>query len=811
MEIRMPDATVFEFTPYRLVPAQRQLVRDGIPVKLGGRAFDVLVALVERRERTVSKNELMDLAWPTVVVEENNLEVQIVTLRKLLGYAAIATIPGRGYRFTLSVTLPEGAAASQDPSSIAESVRPMAELPQLFGRDEELNRLSTLLATHRLVTVTGSAGIGKTRLAQTAAERYKTSSGDDAWFVDLAPLSNASLIPSTLASALGLTLGTRDALSAVSAAVKDGSPLLVIDNAEHLLDGVASAIVRLHRETTGARFLVTSQEPMHVENEFVLRLEPLSLPSGDDPERIADSGAVALFVARAQAADRRFALRPSNSTAVAEICRRLDGIPLAIELAAARVPLLGTDGLRDKLDQRFHVLTAGRRELPRRQQTLRAALDWSHHLLSEQEQAVFRRIGAFVGGFTLEAAQTIASDEIEIDQWDVLEHIGALVEKSLVVAEGESLPRYRMLETSRLFALERLIESGEAEDVRRRHRDFFLNLAEKCDKTILSDEARAVLGRLDSERDNLLSAMNWAVNEQDVQPGLRLACALAHYWYVRAMLGTGAELTAVALARGSSAAPCLTRCRTLATAGWLSMLAGKDQDALKYMEDALAMARKLNVSATLCHVLARYAYVRYVQNEVKASHCLAVEALELGRELGETIELGDALVIRGRICGAEGDANQARQLLLEGIQLRRRTKNIVGLGNAIVALAELELSQRNMEQVRTLLAEVTEIVSALDAVNVGIYLAGVTADYAATIGNLEAALLFDSIRVRYLKSAGEKDWARPEEEQWFLKVTSTVPESRRQALIEEGRSLNLEQVLCHARTFLASAKVSTNA
>jgi tetratricopeptide (TPR) repeat protein len=496
---------------------------------------------------------------------------------------------------------------------------------------------------------------------------------------------------------------------------------------------------------------------------------------------------------------------------VAEICRRLDGIPLAIELAAARVALLGTDGLRDKLDQRFHVLTAGRRDFPRRQQTLRAALEWSHQLLSEQEQAVFRRIGAFVGGFTLEAAQAIASDELEIDEWDVLEHVGALVEKSLVDAEGDSLPRYRMLETTRLFALERLIESGESEDARRRHRDYFLNLAELCDKTILSDEARTALGRLDPERDNLLSAMKWAVSEQDVQPGLRLACALGHYWYVRAMVATGAELTAVALARLSSAAPCPTRCRTLTTAGWLSMLAGKDEEAVKYMEDALAMARKLNISATLCHVLARYSYVRFMQRELRSASCLAAEALEVGRNLGATKELGDALVMRGRLARDEGNPHLARQLLLEGLQLRRRTRDIVGAGNAMVALAELELSQGNREGARAHLEEATEIAIALDANNVAIYLVSVTGEYAATIGDAEAAVLFESACDRHFKSSGEKDRAEPEDIKWLDGVMSTVPEPRRQALVEEGRSVNMEQLLRRARTFLANASVSTTA
>ena len=227
-------------------------------------------------------------------------------------------------------------------------------------------------------------------------------------------MTDPALIPNALAVALGLSLGgASDVLNALLAALADRSPLVLLDNAEHLLDGVASFVLRLQGEVPGVRFLVTSQEPLRIDDERVFRPEPLSLPTGDDPESIAASGAVALFVARAQAADRRFELSAENQTTVSEICRRLDGIPLAIELAAARVPLLGIEGLRDKLDQRFHVLTSGRRASLRRHQTLRAALEWSHHLLAAAEQLVLRRLSVFAGGFTLEAAQHVAEDEQE--------------------------------------------------------------------------------------------------------------------------------------------------------------------------------------------------------------------------------------------------------------------------------------------------------------------------------------------------------------------------------------------------------------
>ena len=805
----MSPTTNYDFPPYRLMPAQRQLLREGVPVRLGGRAFDVLLALIERRHRTVSKNELMDLAWPRVVVEENNLEVQIVTLRKLLGYAAIATVPGRGYRFALPLAQAGGnqfTAGSRDQSSIeapAQSNLP-AGLPCLLGRDEELNRLSGLLGVHRLVTVTGSGGIGKTRLAHAAAESYANSSGNGVWCVDLAPFAEASLIANALAIALGLKLdGASDALNAVSAVLREGTSLLVMDNAEHLLDGVASVIVRLRREANGVRFLVTSQEPLHVDDEFVFRLEPLSLPFGDDPERIGDSGAVALFVARAQAADRRFELRADNRTAVAEICRRLDGIPLAIELAAARVPLLGTDGLRDKLDQRFHILTAGRRELPKRHQTLRAALDWSHQLLSPHEQAVFRRLGAFVGGFTLEAAQEIASDDAEIDQWDVLEHLGALVEKSLVVAEGDSHPRYRLLETTRLFALERLIESGEAEHVRRNHRDFFLTLAEECDRMILSEEARTVLARLDLERENLHSAMKWSIKQDDAQLGLRLASAMGRYWFSRAMVSIGAALTALALSRPGSEAAGPARCRALVTAGWLSMWeAGKEEEAVRLLEDALALARKLNDRMTLCHVLTKFAEVRHNQRELHSSLSLSEEALEIGRDLGNTVELGDALVLRGRVARRAGDLHLARQLFLEALQLRKRMKNAVGSVSAMLHLSGLDLEEGNTESARSHL-ETAAATSIVGANTMAMRVIRLTADYAAAMGREEAAVYFDSAFVRQLKRTGLRHWLAPEELQEFATATSSVRESRRRALIEEGASIDLEESLQRAKTFLA--------
>ena len=364
----------------------------GVPVKPSARAFDILMALVERRDRVVSKSELLQIVWPNLVVEENNLQVHVLALRKLLGHGAIATVPGRGYRFTLPVQAPGGTPSGAASAPVAEPIAVNAgnlhgQPPELFGRDDELQELQGLIDSHAVVTVTGAGDIGKTRLAQGAAARRAQQQA--VWWVELAPLADAAQVPRAVARALALPLAPQDDVTqAVVQALRGKSALLVLDNAEHLLDGVAALIGALREQAGGVKLLVTSQEVMHGFEEQVFRPGPLALPTGDDLLAVRASGAVALFVARARQADPRFQLDDRNRAAVAEICRRLDGIPLAIELAAARVPLLGAEGLRSRLDERFQVLTASSRAVMRRHQTLRAALKWSHALLSGDEQRV---------------------------------------------------------------------------------------------------------------------------------------------------------------------------------------------------------------------------------------------------------------------------------------------------------------------------------------------------------------------------------------------------------------------------------------
>jgi predicted ATPase/DNA-binding winged helix-turn-helix (wHTH) protein len=524
----MNEALSYRFGTWHLLPTQRLLEMDGQPVKLGGRAFDMLLALVEQRHRVLSKHELMDLVWPRLVVEENNLQVQMVALRKLLGHPAIATVPGRGYRFTLPVQVIGDAVAVAEPvvataavSSSTPAVRtgnlPLP-LPRLYGRDDDLQALLTLLHEHSLVTVAGAAGIGKTRLAERAATSTAEAAGLTAWWVELAPVGDATLVPQTAAQAIGALPGVgRDAVESIAAAIGGTPTLLVLDNAEHLLDGVVRFQQALAARVPALRWLVTSQEALRVPGEQVLRLNPLTLP---EPGPVASaeafgSGAVALFLARVLAADPRFAVRAEQADAVFDICRRLDGIPLALELAAARVSLLGLEGVRTRLDDRFKLLSAGSRAVLRRHQTLRAALEWSHTLLSEPEQRVFRRLGVFVGGFTLDAAQPVAGDEA-IDGWDVIEHVGSLVDKSLVLTststDALAEPRCQLLESTRLFALEQLAQAGETEATLQRHAqamNTLLGTGTPLSKEWFGHGRRRA--EVAAEVPNLRAACDWAV------------------------------------------------------------------------------------------------------------------------------------------------------------------------------------------------------------------------------------------------------------------------------------------------------------
>lgn len=529
-----PSESIYRFQNNELRPATRQLLVGGQPTPIGARAFDLLLALVLHRDRMLAKHELLDMVWPNLVVEENNLQVQVSALRKVLGSRVITTVPGRGYRFTAPLellpvvqadkgTLPRVQAIELASTGAASTVISAgnlpARLPVLLGRDAEVAQLRELVRARRLVSVLGTSGIGKSCLACTVAQQVASSFRDGAWLVELADAPRPSDLPAVMARTLGIHLPQQDDQIAALANRLRGQELLVLDSCEHLVESVAALVRHLMDAVPALHVLATSQEALKLSSEWSVRIEALTVPRRDlraVPRQQAlahamSHGAVALFVARVQAAQPSFRLDDDNLSAVIDICHQLDGVPLALEFAATRVPTLGAQGVQQHLAQRLRLLNNGPRDAPARHRTLRAALDWSHALLNADEQKVFRRLGVFAGGFSLELAQQVASDEC-IDAWAVLDHLGALVDKSLIVANLRAVPRYRLLETTRAYAGEQLGAAGEEGAFRQRHARCMQHLIDPRERLIShgGESWNQWVTACYSEIDNLRGAIEWA-------------------------------------------------------------------------------------------------------------------------------------------------------------------------------------------------------------------------------------------------------------------------------------------------------------
>ncbi|HEX3497904.1 MAG TPA: winged helix-turn-helix domain-containing protein, partial [Stellaceae bacterium] len=520
---------------------RREFLADGQPIHLGGRAFEVLMALIEARGTVLGKDALMARVWPNRVVEEKNLHTQISALRSAFGAERelIRTIPGRGYQFTgeIRVLADEHAgsdAATTEPGSPLPPTNLPAPVSELIGRDAVLEEILGLTAAHRLVTLTGAGGIGKTSLGLAVARHLLPKFADGVWVIELAPLSDPDLVPATVATALGLDPADNVASpDRVANALASKQLLLLLDNCEHLVSAGASMAEALLRANPTARVLATSREPLRAEGECLYPVPPLAVPTescrdAEDPLRYS---AVRLFIARARAAEPHFSADGHATAAIAAICRHLDGIPLAIELAAARVAALGIEELAARLDERFRLLTGGRRTASPRHQTLRATLDWSYQLLPEPERVVLRRLAIFAGGFTLQAASTIAAID-EIAGPDIVDCATNLVAKSLVAADlGGATGRYRLLETTRAYALEKLVQSGEFEQVARRHAEYYRDLFERAEAELQTRPASEWLAAYSRWIDNLRAALDWAFSPAgDVPVGVALTIAAVPLW-----------------------------------------------------------------------------------------------------------------------------------------------------------------------------------------------------------------------------------------------------------------------------------------
>jgi predicted ATPase/DNA-binding XRE family transcriptional regulator len=606
----------------------------------------------------------------------------------------LAAVPGRGEATR---------AAAQGPST--------AELPHpataLVGRERELAELAGLLGGgDRLLTLTGIGGVGKTRLATEAAREAAPLFPDGVAFVGLAPLRDHLLVFPTVARALGLreTEG-QTPHEVLRGHLREKSFLLVLDNFERVLDA-APEVGALIEACPGLTVLTTSRAPLRVRGEREYPVSPLELPpSTRNPteEEVLKAPSGRLFLERARASNPSFVVTEENAAAVAAICWRLAGLPLALELAAAKVRFLDPASLLSHLDGALSGAWA--RDLPERQRTMRAALDWSHELLSEEERVLFRRLAVFAGGFTLEAAEGVCALG-RIEPGGVFEPLGRLVEQSLVTVDHDAGGlRYGMLEPVRQYALEKLGESGEAEEVRRRHAEHFVAFAEAAAPRLMGPEHAAWLERLEQEHDNLREALRWARETGRVETGLRLVGALYWFWWMHGYLGEGRRWVEEFLSGSEGCGPGPARAMALYGAGEMALGQGDPVRAVALLEESLALYRELGDEVGVAIVLSELGQATRAQGDHDRAAALSEEGLACSRELGERNAAAIALNTLGHIERQRGELASATARHEESLTLFGEARNERGVAYTLSNLGVAALERGDLERASALYRE----------------------------------------------------------------------------------------------------------
>lgn len=584
------------------------------------------------------------------------------------------------------------------------------QLTSFIGRDRELRDIAELLDSTRLLTITGAGGAGKTRLALQVGAEQVDRLPDGVWLVELDKVSDATGIRYAALHALDLREEAgRSALDTLSAHLREREMLLILDNCEHLVEEAARFAEGLLRAAPRLRILATSREPLGIFGETAWRIPSLALPdpAGGAVDEVRRSPAVRLFVDRARAARPTFDLTPKAAASVAQVCRRLDGIPLAIELAAARARVLSVEQIAERLDDRFRLLTGGSRTALPRQQTLRALIDWSYDLLRPEEKIFLRRLAAFSDGWTLEAAESVCAgpspEGPDIDPADVLDHLESLVDKSLVLQPDESFrePRYRMLETVRHYAGERLEESGERSAVRDRHQEWCVEFARQVDAGIVTDEVAYWFGRAHEERENLRSAMAWRAASPDAQVNpLRIVGSLQRFWGARREIEMDRRYIAEIMKMAENLPRDRVVARALYSMGFLCYSIGNLGEAWTWCERSLAAYREIEERPGSSDVLNVMGLIAWKQSRHDDARALFTESLELRRAAGTLRGVAAALHNLAILANEQGDNVTATRMQTEALQIQRELGDRTGAAGSLNNLGISARDEGDLEAAR---------------------------------------------------------------------------------------------------------------
>jgi predicted ATPase/class 3 adenylate cyclase len=673
------------------------------------------------------------------------------------------------------------------------------------GREREVAEINDLLRGPGLLTLTGTGGSGKTRLALQAARELLHAYPDGVFFVDLAPITDPSLVPSSIADAIGVKAeGPRPVLDTLRDQLRDREMLLVLDNFEQVVEA-ASVASDLLDGAPRMRILITSREPLHVAGEQELAVPPMALPNAQEtrgPDELMRCESVALFVQRAAAVDPRFRLTDANVEAVAELCLRLDGLPLAIELAASRVKLLSPQAILDRLGRRLELLTGGPVNLPARQRTLREAIGWSHDLLQESERVALRRLSVFAGGWTLEAAEVVANLGGELGG-DGLELLSSLVDKSLVrrMATGEEEVRFGMLEVIREFGAEQLESAAEDQETRDRHASFFLEMAEAAEPHLRGLERKRWLDQLELDHDNLRAALRRALDASHTDNGMRLVAALWRFWHLHGHLAEGRRWAEEVLALPGSSARSAARAKALTALGGLAYWMEDVPATRRAYEEALAMAREIGDRRLEAEGIYNLAYVPAYEGDIPG----AVAMIEQARAMFEELEMprgaADSLWILGISARLQGDLPASRALAEESLRLHRRAGDLFGVTDALHTLGRTAFAQGDLA---------TAAASFLEALDNDEQVGNRTGT-AIVMDNLAAKASAENRHLRALRLGGASEAIKESAGGHAPPPLIDLPDPREAArevlgdaavvaaAWEEGRAMTFEQAVAYAR------------